>query len=169
MTLSRLALLPGSWNVLAGTHTHTHTHTHQKTESNQAINVFLRDLPQTTEVWSQCVKLDHVRDWKGLLADLPVHVSGIGGPGAAHRFRYIRRHDLPRGVLPIVPAIWNGVPAHAQDIILTALNRMSDPETEPTLPPTLYIPYHVVIERPEFVLWQTFSWWSCFLVAGVGM
>jgi hypothetical protein len=119
----------------------------------QAINVFLRDLPQTTEVWSQCVKLDHVRDWKSFLVDLPIHVAGIGGPGAPHRFRYVRRHDLPPGIVPAVPAIWNGVPAHAQDTIMTTWARMSDPEVEPTLQPTLYLPYNVVVTRPG--IWGT--------------
>ena len=33
----------------------------------RAISRFMQDLGQTTEVWHQCVKLDHIRDWRGWL------------------------------------------------------------------------------------------------------
>ena len=114
----------------------------------RAISKFMQELGQTTEVWHQCVKLDHVRDWRGWLSHLRVHVQGIGGPGAPHRFRFERRADIPAQENIIAPKHWEGAAAHPQDVILTTWARMSDPAGAPSLKPTLYIPFVELLRLP---------------------
>ena len=111
-----------------------------------AINGFMQNLGQTTEMWHRCVKLDHVRNWKQWLSHLSVHVTGIGGPGAPHRFRFERRSDVTGPIL--TPKRWERASVHAQDVVLTAWNRMCDPTNSPSLPPTLYIPYEELQKLP---------------------
>lgn len=81
-----------------------------------------------------------------MLAPLEVHVSGIGGPGAPHRFRFMRQSDFKASKWER-PPVWRNVPEHPQDVILTVWQRMSAPEDTPSQPSAVYLPYHVVVAR----------------------
>jgi hypothetical protein len=115
--------------------------------SVRAISGFMQDFGQTTEVWHNCVKLDFVRNWKEWLSHVAVHVSGVGGPGAPHRFRFERRSNV---IGPIVtPKLWEQTTPHKQDVILTAWCRMSDPVDSPSTKPTLHVPYAELLKLPR--------------------
>lgn len=107
----------------------------------EVIQNFLSLQGQTTEVWAKSVKVDHVRDWNHWMGALDVHLAGIGGPGAPHRFSFRRRESYTavEAIILVTPPRWEGMPPHPRDVFVTVWGCMSDPDNAPRMAPFLHV------------------------------